>query len=276
MNLATSVAKSSPPVGHMSVFPIRWSSVGKTNHIYLSIPVGLFIDQPHQLTRSAPDRAQIAAKLPPFLRVANARILRKVNFLQESKDIEDLNGIAQLIVVARGMVTVPDFLEPEGKGLVRFGHTRRDGGRNDFFYAAKIITAVGESRVDHVNVADVLQPNPERLDSHVWRKASSLAIPQPMGNRQFRPSIVPSWKTVYLCVPPIKVVICSMCDLATSVECVSVDRGYHVSPAMAQVVPGGKATEAASSIKMHTQVFMIFPFLFSPIKSHSAIFYTSS
>ncbi|MDT8302969.1 MAG: hypothetical protein RQ760_15920 [Sedimentisphaerales bacterium] len=70
----------------------------------------------------------------------------------------------------------------------------------------------------------------ERLDSQVCRKDPSLAIPQPMGDRQLRPSIVPLWKTVYLCVPPVRTMICSMCDLAVSVGCTSVDRGYHASP----------------------------------------------
>ena len=112
----------------------------------------------------------------------------------------------------------------------------------------------------------------DRLDSHVWRKAPSLAIPQPIGDRQFRPSIVPPWKTVYLCVPPVRAVICSMCDLATSVGCVSVDRGYHASPATTGFGGWGasaRAADADSRIKMHTQVFTIFPFLFSPIRSHS-------
>ncbi|MGB2862263.1 MAG: hypothetical protein WBC05_02970 [Sedimentisphaerales bacterium] len=74
-------------------------------------------------------------------------------------DIEDFHGVAQLIVIARGMVTVPDFLEPESKSPVRVGHARRDGRRDDFFDAAEVVAAVGEPRVDHVNVADVLQPN---------------------------------------------------------------------------------------------------------------------
>ncbi|MGB2862262.1 MAG: hypothetical protein WBC05_02965, partial [Sedimentisphaerales bacterium] len=69
-----------------------------------------------------------------------------------------------------------------------------------------------------------------------------------------------------------------MCDLAISVGCVSLDRGYHASPAMtglggwgasaaALVVPGGRAADAASRLKMNTQVFKIFLLLFSSIIS---------
>ena len=38
-----------------------------------------------------------------------------------------------------------------------------------------------------------------RFDSQVWRKAPSRDIPHPMGERHFRPSMLPRWKTVYLC-----------------------------------------------------------------------------
>ena len=101
----------------------------------------------------------------------------------------------------------------------------------------------------------------KRLDSHVCRKAPSLAIPQPIGDRQLRPSIVPPWKTVYLCIPSL---ISSTCNLATSVECVSVVRGYHASSAMTGLGGWGASardTETTNRINTHARVFIIFALL---------------
>ena len=89
----------------------------------------------------------------------------------------------------------------------------------------------------------------ERLDSQVWTKAPSRAIPQPIGNRQFRPSIVPPWTTVYWCVPPAGPAISSTCDLATSVGCLSIDQGYNAASATTGSWRAGKFLKSCSSGK---------------------------
>jgi hypothetical protein len=81
-----------------------------------------------------------------------------------------------------------------------------------------------------------------------------------MGDRQFRPSIVPPWTTVYWCVAPVEAVISSTCDLVASVGCVSADQGYNAPSAATTLVELGasaRAVEATSRTHANAETLKI-------------------
>jgi len=57
-------------------------------------------------------------------------------------DIEDLDGVPQLGVVAGPVIAVADLLKPEREGLLTIRHARLDGRGHDLVDGAEGVTAV--------------------------------------------------------------------------------------------------------------------------------------
>ena len=74
-------------------------------------------------------------------------------------NVEHLDRVAQLAVVAGRVVPMLDLLEPDGKRLLQVGHAGSDRRLDDLGYVSEVVPAVGQPGVDHVGIAHVLHPH---------------------------------------------------------------------------------------------------------------------
>jgi hypothetical protein len=76
-----------------------------------------------------------------------------------SVDIEYLDGIQKLVVVAVEVKARLEFLPPQGPGFFAVRHPRFDGLGDDFIEGAEVVTAVREPGIDQIGLADILDEN---------------------------------------------------------------------------------------------------------------------
>src|SRR5687767_12428515 len=71
-------------------------------------------------------------------------------------DVEHFHRACQLAVIALEVKAMLNLLPPECDRLFLCGHPRLNGPIDDRAYAAEIVAAIGEPRIDDVGVAHVL------------------------------------------------------------------------------------------------------------------------
>ena len=71
-------------------------------------------------------------------------------------DVEYLDGIPQLVVVAVEVEAMLHFLPVQGHGDFTVGHPRLDRAGDDRVERAKIVVAVREPGIDDIGIADIL------------------------------------------------------------------------------------------------------------------------
>jgi hypothetical protein len=155
---------------------------------------------PHQ-----PCRGDFEARLAPLAgqtdRIVAARVV--------TINVEDFHGIEELVIVPFEVEAILDLLPPEGHRLLPVGHPRLDGPGHDPIEAAEVVLAVGKPGVDQIGLAHVLH-----ADGAIRLPGLLEGLPDPRGERQFRPSIVPPWTTTYSTRPSL---ISCTCRFGTSV-----------------------------------------------------------